>query len=224
MASEPNKPKSMDNLDTFFIYEANCYAFYLQYVIVCEWFHSSFRYMFPLYLPCFGQSWLQLVWHWSISDWHKTDTLIYHLSADMVNTKLHIYHPVCSLLRRYIINENKHDSMKNCFILRFWQGQGWHQHLTLGCFPHHHVVDFKIHSTASYLSILSDHASLKDGKLNPIIESITSDLCDRVDQLRHGRISAHKWIKGERALGYKCCLSGGSQGKWALQPLCEPSH
>lgn len=37
----------------------------------------------------------------AIAWWHKSDTWIYHLSTHMVNSKLHIYHPVCNLPSRY---------------------------------------------------------------------------------------------------------------------------
>lgn len=58
----------------------------------------------------------------AIAWWHKSDTCIYHLSTRMVNSKLHIYHPVCNLLSRYRIDKNTYDSMKNrCF----WKGRGW---------------------------------------------------------------------------------------------------
>lgn len=97
----------------------------------------------------------QLVWRWPLSDWHQTDTCIYHLLRHMANTKSLIYHLMCNLASRYIINKNRRDSMeKQPFFFTLLTRTGARSD-TRPCdaSPHLHTLCFDILFTSSSLPL-----------------------------------------------------------------------
>lgn len=126
----------------------------------------------------------QLVWRWPLSDWHQTDTCIYHLLRHMANTKSLIYHLMCNLASRYIINKNRRDSMeKQPFFLALLTRTELTATLDLvtllGTFTHS-VSTFSSHPPAC------PYLWLKKWLASPIIECTTSDSCDPADQAEVG--------------------------------------
>lgn len=131
----------------------------------------------PVYSP-------QLVWRWPLSDWHQTDTCIYHLLRHMANTKSLIYHLMCNLASRYIINKNRCDGMeKQPFFLTLSTRTGLAVTLDLVTF-----LGTFAHSISTFSSHLwaCPYLWLKRWLASPITECTTSDSCDPADQAEVG--------------------------------------
>lgn len=117
-----------------------------------------------------------------LPEWRRTDTCIHHLSAHMVNTKLHIYHLVCNLLSWYIINKHKHDSMKNSsFTLLTRTRLTATFDLAMPTAPSHTLIQNSLCSLSSFwlffLFLTWLHFSER-WQTRAIIESMTFGLCD----------------------------------------------
>lgn len=153
-----------------------------------------------------------------LPDWRWTDTCIHHLSTHMVNTKLHIYHPLRYLLSWYIINKHKHDSMKNSsFTLLTRTGLAATFDLVMPSAPSHTLIQNSLSSLPS--SCLTWPHFSERWQTRAIIESMTFDLRDRPT----GWIWAHKWMEGKRAFGCKVVSLWRIMGQMTL-PFCGPSN
>lgn len=162
-----------------------------------------------------------------LPEWRRTDTCIHHLSAHMVNTKLHIYHLVCNLLSWYIINKHKHDSMKNSsFTLLTRTRLTATFDLAMPTAPSHTLIQNSLCSLSSFwLFFFVFNLTALQWKMANSSYHWIHDLWPlwSSDLLRCGWIWAYKWIEGERAFGYKVVSLWRIRGQMT-PPICGLSN
>lgn len=152
-----------------------------------------------------------------LPDWRWTDTCIHHLSTHMVNTKLHIYHPVRYLLSWYIINKHKHDSMKNSsFTLLTRTRLAATFDLVMPSAPPHTLIQNSLGSlppSRLFYFLTWPHFSER-WQTRAIIESMTFDPGDCPTGWGAAEFEHINEWRGKGHLAVKWCPSGGSWGKW----------